>query len=366
MKNPAVSIIVPLYNTEHFLPRCLDSLINQTFRDIEIICVNDGSPDNAAAVCRGYAADDPRISLISQTNQGLSAARNAGLALAKGSLIQFCDSDDSFDPAMCEKLHSALLSSGADTAVSGINLVYEDAPPLPEEHLSYYKTQFNGMRLTDDETFKTINVFAHNKIFKKSLLDQYGVIFPYGLRYEDAAFTFKYLMIAKSVFYIEDNLYNYTIRPGSIMDETRRNKPPYALDHINVMRDIYYFMHTNNLEKRFMQLFVWMVKEWTKTACSYSDESLHQKAVHMASELLKTADYNTLLNDELELEALTQLYALKNNNPLMFAEYRKLNDECRKLNDEVKALRFSRSYRIGRALTWTPRKIAEIIRKKGH
>ena len=115
-----VSIVVPVYNVEQFLPDCLDSLTNQTLKDIEIICVNDGSPDNSLKILEEYAQNDDRVKIITQENQGVSAARNAGLKTAVGEYIGFVDPDDWIDLDFYSKLYDAIQESNADISVATI------------------------------------------------------------------------------------------------------------------------------------------------------------------------------------------------------------------------------------------------------
>ncbi|MDR1145662.1 MAG: glycosyltransferase [Verrucomicrobiales bacterium] len=116
MRQPIVSVIVPVYNVEKYLPKCLDSLIGQTLREIEIICVNDGSTDRSPDILKTYADRDPRIKLFSQPNEGHGAALDTGLAAASGKYLMFLDSDDWLELTACEKMVAAMETSGADLA----------------------------------------------------------------------------------------------------------------------------------------------------------------------------------------------------------------------------------------------------------
>lgn len=112
--SPLVSIVLPVYNVEKYLPICLDSILNQTYQNIELVCVNDGSPDNCGQILEKYAAMDERILVIAQKNQGLSGARNTGMRYAHGEYIMFVDSDDWIEAETCEVAVSAALKYGAD------------------------------------------------------------------------------------------------------------------------------------------------------------------------------------------------------------------------------------------------------------
>ena len=123
---PAVSLIVPVYKSEATLGACLDSLLAQTEADIEIICVNDGSPDNCASILESYASRDARICVITQQNQGLSAARNAGMDVARGRIVDFVDSDDTVSPDLCRRLVEVFDATDADVVTFGAVCEPED------------------------------------------------------------------------------------------------------------------------------------------------------------------------------------------------------------------------------------------------
>ena len=314
-EKPLVSLIVPVYKTERYLARCLDSLIAQTFADIEIICVVGVPPDNSLAVCEAYAGRDARIAVISQTPQGLSAARNEGLRRAKGQYIQFCDSDDRCDPAMCEKMYNAVTSSNADIAVCGIRAANE-RPSVKSFSEEYFKTPFAGMKIIDDGVFRKTNVFVWNKIFKKSIIDAFGITFPYGLSCEDACFLFKYLTAAKTVYYIEEPLYVYTRRRGSLMAESSAPNAPRALDHIYAINDVAAFRQTRGLDKRFKPAFAWTAELYTSLACLFGGERVYDEAFEAGCALLKDIDLDAVM--EGGGGHIVRLYALKKHDKELF------------------------------------------------
>ena len=134
MAEPTISIIVPVYKTEAYLEKCVDSILAQTFRDFELLLIDDGSPDNCPALCEEAAARDPRIRVIHQKNAGLSAARNTGVEAARGEWIGFVDSDDSIAPEMYETLLTYARRDGAQIAVCDYLLVTEAGEPLPSSY----------------------------------------------------------------------------------------------------------------------------------------------------------------------------------------------------------------------------------------
>jgi len=336
MNLPAISIIVPVYKTEKYISRCLESLVNQTFRDIEIICVNDGSPDNAPAICEDYAKKDGRIVLLSQTNQGLSAARNTGLLHAHGEYIQFCDSDDFFDLTMCEKMYNVISSTNVDIVVADVNLIYEGIPARDDE--SYYRSSFRGISTITDETFKKINVFAWNKIYKKNVLEKYGINFPYGLYYEDASFIFKYLMVSKTIYCIGEPLYNYVCHHGSVMEQTRNDKPDFAIDHIYVIRDVAHFLEIHGFQTKYANAFIWMVLVYTGLACIYGGEKTYSKAFETGAALLKEYDFNTIMAESYNRDNIIRIYALRKNDLDMYFSVDRSNEEIQQLKEENRRL----------------------------
>ena len=124
-----ISVIVPVYKVEAYLDKCISSIANQTYRNLEIILVDDGSPDNCPAMCDTWAEKDSRIRVIHKTNGGLSDARNAGMAIATGELMTFVDSDDWIAPDMCEHLYQRLAGDNSDIATCGVQMVWEDKTP---------------------------------------------------------------------------------------------------------------------------------------------------------------------------------------------------------------------------------------------
>ena len=126
MKQPLISIIVPVYKVENYLDRCVQSLVDQTWSNLEIILVDDGSPDNCGAMCDAWAARDNRIKVIHKENGGLSDARNAGMAIASGTYMGFVDSDDYISSDMYQLLYDRMAADGSDIAACGVELVYVD------------------------------------------------------------------------------------------------------------------------------------------------------------------------------------------------------------------------------------------------
>lgn len=258
MSSPLISIIVPIYNSEKYLTKCLQSLLNQTLKDIDIICVIDGSTDNSQMICENFKVNDLRIKIFIQENQGPSGARNTGLANAKAKYIQFCDPDDFYNPDTCQIFYNTIIESNADLAVGSINIIYDGVNSQPGDK-EYYRIKNIGLNNIDEQVFRTTDVSLCNKIFKKSLIDMYKINFPDGLIYEDACFFYKYLYVCKTIYYIEEKLYNYVRHKNSIMTSTY-NKENKIIDHLFILGDINNFLLCNKIDGSLERnIFFWII-----------------------------------------------------------------------------------------------------------
>lgn len=205
--NPLVSISVPVYNVEKYLRQCLDSLINQTLRDIEIIVVNDGSTDNSEAICREYAAKDSRVRLICKENGGLASARQAALEVAKGKYFCACDSDDWVELDMYELLYKKAEETNADIVLCDYRSEYPDGRAV-----SYvYGKEPDGRKdLLDDALNRGFPCQVWNKIFRRDLFDKYALSWEPGINLgEDFLLTLKVLQHDVKVVYLPTPLYHY-------------------------------------------------------------------------------------------------------------------------------------------------------------
>jgi len=229
MANPAVSVIVPVYLVEPYLRRCADSVLAQTLTDIEVILVDDGSPDNCPAVCDEYARRDSRVRVIHQKNGGLGSARNAGLAEASGEYIAFVDGDDFIDPGMYGHMLSAIRNNQADICICGYQKVQENGKPSgPSE--SFENRTMTGMQAieylyTGHYIYFTI---ACNKLFKRGLFSE--IRFPEGKLFEDGYAAFRYYYASRSVVCLPGLYYFYLTRSNSITTSSLSIKNLDGLD----------------------------------------------------------------------------------------------------------------------------------------
>ncbi len=211
---PLISIIVPVYNVEEYLPRCLDSIINQSYKNLEIILINDESTDNSLSICKEFKKKDKRIKLISIKHGGLSKARNTGLDVAKGEYIGFVDSDDFIEEDMYKSLYEAIVKSGAQISVCTFYRYHPDVLEYDflesRDEIVFDKEEAIENVLID----KTLRNYVWTKLYSAYIFDD--LRFPEGKNFEDIFISIKILEKIDKLIYINKFLYYYVIREGSI------------------------------------------------------------------------------------------------------------------------------------------------------
>lgn len=217
-----ISVIVPVYDVEAYLPECIDSIRGQTYPDLEIILVDDGSPDRCGEICDEAARADPRIRVLHKANGGVSDARNAGMEAVTAPYLTFVDSDDFLPPDCLEILYRALTESGADVAVGSPRSVPEDARPdgLPACGDGPPACAVMGRDAAVEMALVRITNHLWGRLYRSRLWE--GIRFPEGKIYEDAAVIFDVLSRARSVAFLDAALYAYRCRRGSITNSRFR------------------------------------------------------------------------------------------------------------------------------------------------
>ena len=213
---PKISVIVPVYNVEQYLPQCMDSIINQTFKDIEIICINDGSTDNSGKVLEEYARKDDRIKVLTQENQGASIARNSGLDFANGEWICFVDSDDITHPQMLEVVYNKAISNDVDFVQYKYKEFKTNDVKCNIMNANDVKGKvYNNSVLVSCKKQKYQNTFGPvGKLIKKSIIGKIRFI-PH-LQFEDYPFVYEVLSNKPKGVYLDAELYFYRIREVSL------------------------------------------------------------------------------------------------------------------------------------------------------
>lgn len=227
-----ISIIVPIYNVENYLENCLNSILNQTYKNIEIVLVNDGSKDNSEKICKEFASKDNRIKYIIQENQGLSAARNSGIRESSGQYYIFIDSDDYVNIHFVEELYNTLIKTNADIAICDYKKVYEnkilDINCEENGMIEVYEGRGKFSNLYNNKS--VITTVAWNKIYKKYLFN--NIKYPVGKIHEDEYIIFDILNEAKKVAYTSCEYYYYLQRKNSITGN-------YKINRITILEGLY-------------------------------------------------------------------------------------------------------------------------------
>lgn len=209
---PTVSVIVPVYNVQSYLPFCIESILKQSFTDIEVLLVDDGSTDESAKLCDAWAERDSRVQVIHKDNGGLSSARNAGLEVARGRYIAFVDADDTIHPQMFEILYEAIKET--DTKLAICNFVQTTEPIVQWPEL---QKRHPTKTVTRDDIFRSITVeyvVAWNKLYHQSLFKD--IRYPIGRYHEDEFVAHQIFWLTDTVAFVDVPLYGYLQRAGSI------------------------------------------------------------------------------------------------------------------------------------------------------
>ena len=241
-----VSVIIPCWNTEKYLGECLDSVCSQTLRDIEIICVNDGSTDSSLEIMKAYQEVDPRIVIVEQYNSGVAVARNTGLSKASGEYVYFLDSDDMlFSENTLEKAVSLMQSNSLDLLVGGGQTFY-DQPELESalpKHSGlfamnhHYEDVMTGVQLAEGLIAnKEWNSQISTKLYKLSYLKQKSFVFIPGQLHEDVIFHLKTVLSAERAMAVSEVFFKRRLRPASIMTSgiSAQNIRGYLINYIEI------------------------------------------------------------------------------------------------------------------------------------
>ncbi|BBL62217.1 glycosyltransferase family 2 protein [Methanobrevibacter arboriphilus] len=369
MVNIDVSVIVPVYNGEKYLKKCLDSLNKQTLETIEIICINDGSTDKSLEILNDYAKKDSRIKVISKENGGAGSARNVGLENVNGKYVAFVDADDWVDSDIFEKLYN--LSESKNTDIIIFKMLDYDEKNDEFYKSDYYKikplNEFNNklFKIKDIENslFK-ITTSTANKFYNTEFLKKSGTRFPEGFIFEDNPFFFDLMLKADKIFLLDEYVYYRRRRESSVMSSI--NDSYYGIIPIidiitNVFRknnaydrfkkDLLNFnvLTTRNkynlMDDKYKKKFFWIMKEYfsniSKDTQSNKDfkDNLNKKNLNFYLIILKSSNY-------LEFKLLKENYELRTKNKRLINKNKKLNNENKKIKEEIKELYSSNSWKL--------------------
>lgn len=309
MPNPLVSVIVPVYRVENYLHRAVDSLINQTYTNLEIILVDDGSPDRCPQICDEYAGQDSRIKVIHKPNGGLSDARNTGLAIASGDYLVFLDSDDYLHIKAIEILISEAIRHKACIVCCGMNIVDSDNNIYDHRKCdeNFVSNNIDATKLLLQDRFP--HNFACGKLYKRELFD--NLQFPVGRLYEDTATTYLAVNRAKSVLCLKDCLYYYERgREGNITSELSSAKAAKSYYHgcLNSLERIS-FCENNSHYNDLIPIVHGHLFAWSKLCIETAmraNKSTYINYCHRVKEILE----KSVLPLPLRLKIIIRLYRL--------------------------------------------------------
>lgn len=284
---PAVSVIVPVYKVEPYLVRCLDSLQNQSLSNIEIILIDDASPDHCGEICERYAAKDRRFKVFChKENRGLAAARNTGIQLATSNYLMFVDSDDWVHEDFCKTAYDCAIEHNADLVMFGYELQIASKTSKPQIKTETISTGTITKRDAIELTFSVFGMVAWNKLYQKSLFT--NIKYPEGSLYEDTGTTYKLIWNAHNIYCMEKVLYYYNcLRSDSIMTQPKSQR---TLQHAFTMC----LQHCEDL-----------------TCWGYSSERLQQQYIDIALNYCMQA-----IPDSKDICYLRAAKILKNSNTI--------------------------------------------------
>ena len=233
-KNDLISIVIPVYNVEQYLSKCIDSILNQTYKNLEIILVNDGSPDRCPEICEEYRLKDNRIKVINKENGGLSDARNVGIDNSSGNYVTFIDSDDYIDDDYIDILYKTLILYNADLSIASHKVIY---PKKIIDKATGEKFCTNSKEVLERILYdEGIDLSAWGKLYKKSLFN--NIKFPKGRLFEDSATTYRLIDASKKIAVNSKSVYNYVIRNNSISNEMFSEKKMDLIISTKEMTDL--------------------------------------------------------------------------------------------------------------------------------
>ena len=227
MENDLISVIIPVYNMEKYIKRCLDSVINQTYKNIQIIVINDDSTDNSKKICEEYAKLDSRITFLTKENEGVSEVRNMGLTLAKGKYVYFIDSDDYVEHNIIERLYSNLISYKADLSICGFyEKTLDNILPMTKGEVQVLNKEEGVTNLLKVDSYRG---YLWNKLFLLETVKKNKLKFNKEIAiWEDVLFVFRYMMNSTKIIYDPTPLYIYVHREDSAVHDSTFNKNMYS------------------------------------------------------------------------------------------------------------------------------------------
>ena len=266
---PKVSVIVPIYNVEKYLEKCINSLLSQTLEDIQIILVNDGSKDNSGNIAKEYEKNNKdRVIYVEKENGGLSDARNYGLKYATGDFIAFLDSDDYIEKNAYEEMYNKVIEENADYVEC--DFIWEFPNKIRVDKQYPYKNK--------KEMLSFVRVVAWNKLIKRQLITDNNLEFPKGLRYEDVEFTYKLIPFINKFAYVDKPFIHYVQRKGSIANVQNER----TAEIFTVLDNVIEFYKKNNIYEKYRDELEYNYARYLlcsslKRMCKIKDKTIREK-----------------------------------------------------------------------------------------
>lgn len=386
-----VSVIIPIYNSEKYLIECLNSASNQSLKDIEIICVNDGSVDKTPQILDNYGNKDSRVKIIKQNNKGVGAGRNSGLSVATGTYVQFLDSDDMLEPEALEYAAHQMEEKQLDVFYFDARAVFESAQL--EKEKSSYKTYYHRENHYQDvrtgcqlftEWIKD-GGFRPNgnlQMIRRDFLLQSGVKFIPGIVQEDNAFTTEVMLHARRVCHENKPLYIRRVRSDSIMTKPQAFINAYGYFRCSMAMEKYFFDSAISEDTRsalqiFCESLLKNMERIYRNISEIEKEKIQTLPEEERAAMLYLCWYNEqAVKNRAEMnKKASELRALKEKKEILAKQYHKVSEDKKRLQMKLDslekhqemlkadftAMRQSLSFRMGRKLTWLPRKFRDVF-----
>ncbi len=352
-----ISVIIPIFNAEDFLPECLQSICDQTLHDIEIICVNNGSNDNSLQILESFAKRDQRIRILNITKSNAGAARNAGLKIARGEYLSFIDADDFTEPKMLESTYNLAVKHRSDIVVFDFYTFDNNTKTRLDKHSNIFPEVPESTFSPDKISSSLFGAFKNcpwNKLFRKDFITEHQIKFQEIPRSNDIFFTYIALATSSKITVLKRPLINYRINNKSSLQSTNELSPLSFWDAFKLIK---YQLTKLNLYSRYEQTFL---TELLNNAI-YNLEKITDHHNNAYSYLFNTIRYGT------EIEFSISDHPATYYNPDSYRKYQtiiKTPSAEEIVKTAIAEITSSRSHKIGLAITKIPRFIRNVIHKK--
>lgn len=317
---PKFSIIIPVYNIEEYLKECLESIINQSFKDFEVICVNDGSTDNSLEILQKYAENDERFKVLNQENQGQGVARNNALNIANGEYILFVDPDDFIELNMLEVFNERLDIQNVDVAFFDYQIFGENTKTKIVRFMDEMKKIFN-LNINDNlvfnwqelvkDNFRYTAMMVWNKVYSNKFLKENHIQFAPNKHAEDHIFSISATLLANKISYIKKTLYYYRKRSDSSVNKVSENNF-CIFENIAIVAD---FLKQNNLYKKYEHDFRNYIVNLCVYHCNKIPTALLSTYIEKTRQLLSDKEFSTFKKKiKGDFSLLEKLFSIKNLN----------------------------------------------------